>query len=252
MGDELKNFYTGDVTCISNEFLNKYLADVNPVYLKIFIYLQWKGNADISQIADDLNLTENDVECAMKYWKKQMKKIGTSYPLLAGEKTKSEEKEESISKHHTKVVAKESAIRNTAKDEANKKELLFYAENVISETLTSSQLRTINYIYDDLDFDVKLIKYLIEYCADIGKTNHSYLKTVALDWSDNDITTVSLARKYVKEREEGRAAKQEKYKQKATKKYVGINAPSSSDGGDFDKIAMEKMRQKRKSRKVGR
>ncbi len=251
MGDELKNFYNGDVTCISNEFLNKYLADVNPVYLKIFIYLQWKKNSDISQIADDLNLTENDVEGAMKYWKKQMKKMGISYPIAIAEKSKSDEKEDSLSKPHQKALIKESTPRNTAKDESNKKEILFYAENVISETLNSSQLRTLNYIYDELGFDVKLIKYLIEYCADIGKTNYSYLKTVAEDWSKNDITTVSLAKKYVKEREEKSLIKQEKYKQKSTKKYVGINAPSQ-DGGDFDKIAMEKMRQKRKSKKVGR
>lgn len=252
MGDELKNFYNGDVTCISNEFLNKYLADVNPVYLKIFIYLQWKKNSDISQIADDLNLTENDVEGAMKYWKKQMKKMGISYPIPVSEKSKSDEKEDSPIKSHPKTIVKETTPRNTAKDESNKKELLFYAENVISETLNSSQLRTINYIYDELGFDVKLIKYLIEYCADIGKTTHSYLKTVAEDWSKNDITTVTLAKKYVREREEKSLVRQEKYKQKSTKKYVGINAPASSDGGEFDKIAMEKMRQKRKGKKVGR
>lgn len=250
MGDELKNFYNGDVTCISNEFLNKYLADVNPVYLKVFIYLQWKKNSSISQMADDLNLTENDVEGAMKYWKKQMKKMGMSYNVPVVEKVKPDTKDDTLkSQKETKEsIDKESKPKNTQKDDENKKELLFHAENVIPQTLTSQQVKIINYIYDELGLDVKLIKFLIEYCVDIGKTTHSYMKTVAEDWSKNEITTVGLARKYVKEREEQKASKVAKYKQKFEKKYIGINAPSSSDGGDFDKIAMEKMRQKRKKK----
>ncbi len=249
MGDELKNFYNGDVTCISNEFLNKYLADVNPVYLKIFIYLQWKKNSDISQIADDLNLTENDVEGAMKYWKKQMKKIGISCPVINNGKPKVENKEDTSEKMQPKLPGKDVPKKNTQKDEVAKKELLFHAENVIPETLTSGQVRVINYIYDDLGFDVKLIKFLIEYCVDLGKTTHSYMKTVAQDWADNDITTVLLARKYVKEREEKQEAKKIKYQLKSAKKYIGINASAQPDNGEFDKIAMEKMRQKRKLKK---
>lgn len=246
MGEELKNFYSSDVTCISNIFLDKYLADINPVYLKVFLYIKWKGNAPISQIADDLNLTENDVEGAIKYWKKQKNKDGLSLSSITNVKSKANDDEDTPKKEH-KTTSKPKKVEKSDKE---KQEMLFYAESIFPQTLTSSQVKTLNYIFEDLDFDLKLVKYLLEYCVDIGKTSHSYIKTVADDWCEREITTVNLARKYIKERDEKTIAKKEKYKQPGRKQYVGINTkPLVKEDDDFDKIAMAKMRARRLSKK---
>ena len=248
MGEELKNFYSSDVTCISNTFLDKYLADINPVYLKVFLYIKWKGNAPISQIADDLNLTENDVEGAIKYWKKQKNKDGLSLSSISQTKSKTGNEDiEDTPKKDNKVATKTKKVEKSDKE---KQEMLFYAESIFPQTLTSSQVKTLNYIFEDLNFDLKLVKYLLEYCVDIGKTSHSYIKTVADDWCEREITTVNLARKYIKERDEKTTVKKEKYKQPAKKQYIGINTkPQVKDDDDFDKIAMAKMRERRLSKK---
>ena len=42
--EELYNsLYGNNVTIISNEFLDKYLADADPAYIKVFLFYLWKG-----------------------------------------------------------------------------------------------------------------------------------------------------------------------------------------------------------------
>ena len=75
----MEDLYDNNVTIISNEFLNKYLSDTKPEYIKVFLFYLWKGlkeNYSIEDAATELDLDESDVEKALKYWvkKKVMKK----------------------------------------------------------------------------------------------------------------------------------------------------------------------------------
>ena len=57
MGEELRNLYNANVTIISNDFLEKYLADVNPEFLKVYLYFLWRGKENLSfeDVANELN-----------------------------------------------------------------------------------------------------------------------------------------------------------------------------------------------------
>ena len=70
MGEQFFDKYNSNVIGLNKDFLNEFLADCDAEYLKVFIFLHWKGddNQTIESIADFLNLTESDVIKAIKYW----------------------------------------------------------------------------------------------------------------------------------------------------------------------------------------
>ena len=79
MEELYENLYGADVTVISNEFLNQYLSDTKPEYIKVFLFYLWKGikeNYSVADASSEIDLDEEIVEMALKYWirKKLIKK----------------------------------------------------------------------------------------------------------------------------------------------------------------------------------
>ena len=61
-----------EATLVANEFIDRYMADANGEYVKVYLYLlrHHQEKPDVGQIADDLNHTEADVRRALSYWEK--------------------------------------------------------------------------------------------------------------------------------------------------------------------------------------
>lgn len=74
------------------------------------------------------------------------------------------------------------------------KGLLFTAEQYLKRTLSSSDLNSILFLYDNLHFDVDLIEFLIEHCVNAGHRNIRYIESVGRDWDERGIKTVEQAR----------------------------------------------------------
>lgn len=202
MGEEIKNFYKANVTCIANEFFEKYLADVNPDYLRVFLYITWKNASDLSinQIADDLTLTENDVEKALKYWKKQ--KLA-----LASKISNSANSNQTTSK-------KEDIVEEDLSQKKEFKELLFYAEKMFPSTISVKQKEVFEYMIKELLLSYEVVEYLIEYCCELDKTNARYMQTVAEDWASRGIKTAKDAKKLREEFEKSKNIKATKKNKK--------------------------------------
>ena len=69
---DLKLGLPANVTVVSNEFIDQYMAAANGEYVKVFLYLlrHEREDLDMSSIADALNHTEADVKRALAYWKR--------------------------------------------------------------------------------------------------------------------------------------------------------------------------------------
>ena len=69
---DLKLGLPANVTVVSNEFIDQYMAAANGEYVKVFLYLlrHERENLDLASIADALNHTEADVKRALAYWKR--------------------------------------------------------------------------------------------------------------------------------------------------------------------------------------
>lgn len=74
------------------------------------------------------------------------------------------------------------------------KQLLFISEKYLSKVLSSTELSTILYFYDGLNFSIDLIEYLIEYCVCKGHRSIHYIEKVALSWAQSNIRTVAEAK----------------------------------------------------------
>ena len=84
-------------------------------------------------------------------------------------------------------------IKNFRKD-PDVSELFFIIETYLKHTLSSSDINTILYWYEELHFATELIEYLVEYCISKGHSSTRYMNKVAISWSESGITTVEQAK----------------------------------------------------------
>lgn len=198
----LTNQAQSSTTVLENEFIDCHMAQANGEYVKVYLLLlrhlnRPEGPLSVSEMADILECTEKDVRRALRYWKKQDL---VDYCEQTEEDTV---KEPALDTHPappfsagTKTAETPSNIQQYRRREERKefKELLFVAEQYLGKTLSSTDIDTITYFYDELHMSVELIEYLIEYCVETGHKSMHYIKKVALSWDERKIRTVTEAK----------------------------------------------------------
>ena len=225
--------YPQDVTILPNAFLDGYMPEANGEFVKIYLYLLRVSqdpakSVSLSQIADRMSCTENDVVRAVRYWektgllivatdeKKNIAGITFADPVMAKEDIAGEKNsrgaqnvsaaegsvaEEPERKAEPYTLTEDRMAELAGKEEVQ--ELLFIAEKYMSRPLTRTDQQKIFYFLDGLRFSTDLIDYLIEYCVSRGHKSIRYIEKVALAWHDAGIKTVTEARqstgKYHKE-----------------------------------------------------
>ena len=188
-----------EVTVVTNEFIDKYMAGANGEYVKVYLYLlrHQKELVEVGTIADALNHTEADVRRALAYWEK------------AGILSKGEDRPEPVSpsisnpasdpgsvsspiRTEKKTIPAESLNRLSGDEDFA--ELLYIAQKYMNKVFTQRDCQTFAYLYDSLQMKKDLLEYLVEYCAQLGHTSIRYIETVALNWHEQGISTVDEAK----------------------------------------------------------
>lgn len=203
----LTNCVQGYATLVENEFIDKYMAEANGEYVKVYLLLlRYKCdpsvNLGVSEIADILDCTEKDVNRALDYWKKKGLLDFKSKTQAAQQSV-----EEPVSEPEPEVIPAEKAIPVTPtvvrqqkaqtpsqKNRKEFREILHVTEQYLGKTLTKTEAEQIVYFYDVLGMSADLIEYLIEYCVENGHKSIHYIKKVALSWNDQHVTTVKEAK----------------------------------------------------------
>lgn len=214
-----------DSTAVSNYFIDEYMKDANSTQLKIYLYLLRKMNArqatSVSDIADMFNQTEKDVIRALKYWEQKQlldldfdaagnELVGVHIrDLNAGDESRMPADTQIVSSFVPAPSQKASSSAEAAspyekpaysanqlkefKSRQDTIQLLGIAEAYIGKPLTPSEIKTILYFSDRLNFSDDLIDYLIQYCVDSGHKSFHYIEKVALGWANAGITTPEQA-----------------------------------------------------------
>lgn len=203
----------GDTT-ISNLFIDEYMAEANDAQIKVYLYLLRMINAskptNISDMADKFNHTEKDICRALKFWEKKGL-LSLDYDQNGGivgirlYDPSTPVRNKLPNRISTGVIESLPKVKpqypikdvNELKNREDTHQLVFLGENYFKKTLTANDIRSIIFYLDELHFSVDLIDYLMQYCADRGKTSFAYMDKVAIDWSDNNITTIKQAKNYV-------------------------------------------------------
>lgn len=212
------------VTLIENIFIDRYMPRANGEYVKLYLYLlRCAGSGhevSISSIADFFDHTEKDVKRALSYWEK-LHLLSLSYDednnitqivFLKGDESddsSSETGSETVQASSVResvpaaqepapaAVPSKSISADRKKQLAGEQEirqLFFVAEQYLGRPVGNAMSEVLIYCYDALRFSTDLIEYLLEYCAEKGKTSARYLETVAIGWYQDGITSVDAAK----------------------------------------------------------
>ena len=207
------------VTLLSNSFIDNYMKDANDAQLKIYLYLLRRlGSgqaASVSEIADFFNHTEREVLRSLKYWEKlklltieydESKNVsgirflkGTDEPVTVAapavaaatavvSATAIIEKAEETPAEKTDPYKKPSYSADQLsafKNKENIRQLFFIAESYMGRQLSVSDMKSILYLSD-----------LLQYCVDRGKKDFKYIEAVALNWAQSGVTTPKQAEKF--------------------------------------------------------
>lgn len=256
MGTNIVDNLAVHATCISNDFLDKYLGSANGDYIKVYLLmLRHKGEQfTVTDAADALNLTDGDIERAVRYWEKQgVFKSGTD--ALVREELRETCDMEAEAEAQSAATAASNAIPAQAMEQAEQKleklsgtvddvfddeefaGILFVAKHVLPTLPSIRQVETLQYMYKDLHMQADVIEYLLEYCASIKKTTSKYLQAVAINWHEQGIVTLAQARELIRSFEEKKTKKKTSGSSSRNNKFLNIEKSAI----DYDSIAQKRV-----------
>ncbi|MGN0406791.1 MAG: DnaD domain protein [Bacteroides sp.] len=156
----------------------------------------------VSFLADKLNITENDVMRALKYWENEGLLILTYASDDSGSKELSGitvVSDPAAANDNINIKKKPSYTSAQLKKFAANEELgqlLYIAQKYIGKPLSSTETNSMIFLYDTLKMPPDMIEYLLEYCISKGHKNMRYMEKVAMDWVEKGLTTVDEAKQY--------------------------------------------------------
>lgn len=74
------------------------------------------------------------------------------------------------------------------------KRMLYVAQQYLGRPLGNTDIQTLIFMYDKLNFNPELIEHLIVYCVTNHKTSMNYIEKVALDWASKGVDSVDSAK----------------------------------------------------------
>ncbi len=193
-------------------FIDTYLKDTSGLFLKVYLYalkLAVSGSQmDTAQIAENLNVLESDVLQAIKYWEKEGMILEDSgiVEFLDSPINDGHEKAQSVlpagpsddngRKHYDSIQ-----IAKLISEDQSLSELVLLAQELLGKPLSSSDLETIYWMYDELSFSTEAILLIFDYCISKEKRNLKYIEKVAIAWHQKNIITTDQIMKYISDEE---------------------------------------------------
>ncbi len=183
-----------DITVISNQFIDRYMARADGEFVKIYLLILRHSREGLpvatERIADILQLTQKDVLRAVHYWEKEglLSFTQPGQESSSGQEVPSDTPAMAPEKHTHSASELSEYIKGSGLDQ-----LIFMAETYIGHPLSVQELNSICYISDELRFSPELLEYLVEYCSERGKKQIRYMEKVAINWYQQGIDTVAKA-----------------------------------------------------------
>lgn len=224
---DLKLGLPANVTVVSNEFIDQYMAAANGEYVKVFLYLlrHEREDLDLASIADALNHTEADVKRALAYWKRtgvlteddreeaDGREEFAPDPQIPERKREEfapdsrtpERKQEDFEPTRRILGREESRLPETGdiyermrrlSGDEEFSALLYAVQQYLGKTFTQIECEKFAFFYDGLHMSGELLEYLAEYCAGGGHSSIRYIEKVAISWYQAGIRTREEAREY--------------------------------------------------------
>ena len=228
--------YTCGTFSVYNSFIDNFIKDANPSYIKVYLYILRHVNSNhkitLLQISKDVGLIKSDVISALKYWHEkhviyynddpdniaiEILNLGYSDECQAEvSDSKSVEDEKKKTSYPPLSVASSynaSSVVKAVNADKSLANLFSIIQQMLNKNLSSNDYKIIYSFIDYLKLPESVILILFEHCISNNKTSMRYIETIAYSWYDSGITTLEKAEAYVKSKNELQSV-QSYYKQK--------------------------------------
>lgn len=195
----------GNTHPLPDEIVDKHIKLASSKQLRVILYIfrHLSSAPSALEIAEAVGISEYDVNDALIYW------IGAGVlssaepqpvPQKAEEPKKARKVLSSTSKPSLRDVG-----RRAGEDEKFRL-LLNLAQEKFGRLLKDNESITLLWLYDDEGMDTSLILMLLEYCISQNKCTLSYIERTAVDWLNNNISTLADADKYITRKTQAKSA----------------------------------------------
>lgn len=193
------------VFAVPGAVVDNYIKLASGSAVKVLLYILKNNGRDVSrsEISSALNISEDDVRDAFNFWegvniiKKQDDNQNTK---IKNETENIEPVGENENLKLPKIQNSSSAFQITPKEAEQLKQnsreikaLFDMSQQALGNIINHSMIRSLIWQYEYLGLKVDVILMLLSYCASIGKTNIAYIETIAVNWSQNEIDTITKA-----------------------------------------------------------
>ena len=178
------------------EVVDKHLAAVSGMYIKVLLAVLRANEADTSQIAGMLSVPESEVVEAVRYW--------IQNGIFQEDGVAPRKESASAPRKRPEVVVSAQSltpreIQERVEQNQDIRFLFSMAESIFGNLLTSTQQRGLIYIHETLGLPVDVIVMALQYCVSIGKGNFAYIQKLCGGWADQEINTHARAEEYIRQ-----------------------------------------------------
>jgi DnaD/phage-associated family protein len=229
--------FNGGSFSVYNSFVDKFIKEANPSYIKVYLYMIRHisaGNSfSLTKISSETGLIKSDVISAFKYWadagvisyndNPDNIEIGivnldaisqeerSNDPAISSDDTEAVRKEETPNQNSGAFFQPNESVSSSYKssvvvkaihDDEKLAHLFSIIQQMLNKNLSSNDYKIIYSFIDYLKLPEQVIIILFEYCISLNKTNMRYIEKIAYSWADNGINTIALAEQYISRKNE--------------------------------------------------
>lgn len=203
--EKIKDFYLL-TTDVENIFINEYMPIAPGQYVKVFLYgLLYSQNHEeltAKQFAQQLQMTEKEVQEAWDYWE-SLGVVSKKYIINTNEYD-IEFKQLRSMMYGSGAKAANIAEKPKAQDEKTPlvdetiRDLIHSVEHAIGRTMSPKESKEVASWIDEIGATVEVIMAAVEYCLERGKRGINYMAKVVLQWTKDGFKTKEDADAHIK------------------------------------------------------
>lgn len=188
----------GTIFPVPSCIVDQDIVDATSEQLKVILFILRYNIETLNEeiISDKLQITKEEVINALEFWVKRGV-LSNSYnlPQKSSAKINSTEKNKTKRKYIMSRQQKPDPlfIAQRLGGDEELSQLLETVESTFSRPLSSGDIATLVMLHETDGLPCSVIAMLVYYCQSIGKTNMHYIEKIAVDWANNDITTIERA-----------------------------------------------------------
>lgn len=200
------------IFCVPNAVVDSYIKLAGENDIKVLLcLLRNSGNSlDEMEISSFLGISGEEIEESVKFWEQRgiIKTLGTDELIPAPNDSLNSVRE--IDNSDKKVPAVNPSLVSAPEfspqeiaDAVNSNEKMKYlfkhCEKLYNRPLKPNEQKNLMLITNDIGLSAEAALILINYCFSINKTSPAYMRTIAAEWIESEITTIEKAEQRVVE-----------------------------------------------------